>query len=128
MDHPGLGSLKIAQILPEFHEGGVERHVLWLSNELAAMGHQVTVTAGGKLEDKLDPSVSSGCLSTGRTPHGVLFGLEDRRQGERRRMGYPSCPLEGTGMDRLVGVLDVGYTLGFYGSRPLQERLGNKAI
>jgi len=50
--------LKIAQILPEFHEGGVERHVLWLSNELAAMGHQVTViTAGGKLEDKLDPSV-----------------------------------------------------------------------
>lgn len=37
------------------HEGGVERHVLWLSNELAAMGHDVTVvSAGGKLESKLD--------------------------------------------------------------------------
>lgn len=58
MDHPRVESLKIAQILPEFHEGGVERHVLWLSNELAAMGHQVTVvTAGGKLEKKLDPAV-----------------------------------------------------------------------
>ena len=59
MDHPGVGSLKIAQILPEFNEGGVERHVLWLSNELAAMGHKVTlITSGGKLEDKLDPGVN----------------------------------------------------------------------
>jgi len=50
--------LKIAHILPEFHEGGVERHVLWLSNELAGMGHHVTViTAGGKLEEQLDPEV-----------------------------------------------------------------------
>ena len=59
MDHPRVGILKIAQILPEFHEGGVERHVIWLSNELAASGHQVTViTAGGKLEEKLDPGVN----------------------------------------------------------------------
>jgi len=59
VDHPRVGILKIAQILPEFHEGGVERHVLWLSNELAASGHQVTViTAGGKLEEKLDPGVN----------------------------------------------------------------------
>jgi len=35
-------------------EGGVERHVLWLANELAAMGHDVTVvSAGGKLEARL---------------------------------------------------------------------------
>ncbi|HCL78733.1 MAG TPA: glycosyltransferase, partial [Synergistaceae bacterium] len=34
--------------------GGVERHVLWLSNELAAMGHTVVVvSAGGKLEPQL---------------------------------------------------------------------------
>lgn len=46
--------MKIFQILPEMHEGGVERHVLWLSNELAAMGHDVTVvSAGGKLEGDL---------------------------------------------------------------------------
>lgn len=46
--------MKILQILPEFQEGGVERHVLWLSNELAATGHDVTViSAGGKLEENL---------------------------------------------------------------------------
>ena len=51
--------MKIAQILPEFHEGGVERHVLWLSNALAGLGHEVTViSAGGKLEDKLDRRVA----------------------------------------------------------------------
>lgn len=53
-----MGYLKIAQILPEFHEGGVERHVLWLSNALVELGHEVTViSAGGKLEKKLDPKV-----------------------------------------------------------------------
>lgn len=53
-----MGSLKVAHILPEFHEGGVERHILWLSNALAEIGHNVTVvTAGGKLEKKLDPRV-----------------------------------------------------------------------
>ena len=51
--------MKIAQILPEFHEGGVERHVLWLSNALVELGHEVTViSAGGKLEEKLDSKVS----------------------------------------------------------------------
>jgi len=50
--------MKIMQILPEFEEGGVERHVLWLSNELASRGHEVTVvSAGGKLENQLDPGV-----------------------------------------------------------------------
>ncbi|GAB6280192.1 MAG: glycosyltransferase family 4 protein [Thermovirga sp.] len=52
--------MRIAQILPEFHEGGVERHVLWLSNALAKLGHDVTViSAGGKLEEKLDPGIDS---------------------------------------------------------------------
>lgn len=46
--------MKIIHILPEFDEGGVERHVLWLANELAALGHEVAVvSAGGKLETKL---------------------------------------------------------------------------
>jgi len=46
--------LKILQILPELHEGGVERHVLWLSNGLAAGGHEVVVvSAGGKMEREL---------------------------------------------------------------------------
>lgn len=59
MDDRGVERLKIAQILPEFEEGGVERHVLWLSNALAEMGHEITViTAGGKLEEKLDPKVA----------------------------------------------------------------------
>lgn len=37
--------------MPEMHEGGAERNVLWLSNELSAMGQDgVAVSAGGKLE------------------------------------------------------------------------------
>lgn len=50
--------MKIIQILPEFEEGGVERHVLWLSNELAARGHDIlAVSSGGKLERQLAPAV-----------------------------------------------------------------------
>jgi len=46
--------VRVILVLPEFHEGGVERHVLWLANELAAMGHDVVVvSAGGKLQSKL---------------------------------------------------------------------------
>jgi len=49
--------LKILMILPEFEEGGVERHVLWLSSGLSSLGHSVSiVTAGGKLESKLPPA------------------------------------------------------------------------
>ncbi|EHM09305.1 glycosyltransferase [Thermanaerovibrio velox DSM 12556] len=47
--------LKVLQILPEFQEGGVERHVLNLSNALHTMGHSVTVvSAGGALQHLLD--------------------------------------------------------------------------
>lgn len=46
--------MKVLQLLPEFEEGGVERHVLWLSEELASRGHEVlVVSAGGKLEKDL---------------------------------------------------------------------------
>ena len=46
--------MRILQILPGFEEGGVERHVLWLSNELARRGHEITVlSSGGKLEASL---------------------------------------------------------------------------
>lgn len=51
-------SLKVIQMLPEFHEGGVERHVLWLSGALAKQGHEVMVVSkGGKLEKFLDEAV-----------------------------------------------------------------------
>lgn len=46
--------MKIVHVLPELQEGGVERHVLWLSKELALKGNDVTViSAGGKLEKVL---------------------------------------------------------------------------
>lgn len=50
--------MKILMILPEFEEGGVERHVLWLSTELSALGHSVWIaTAGGRLEAMLPPEI-----------------------------------------------------------------------
>ncbi len=50
--------MKILMILPEFEEGGVERHVLWLSTELSALGHSVWIaTAGGRLETMLPPEI-----------------------------------------------------------------------
>ena len=55
MDPGRVAELNLVQILPEFEEGGVERHVLWLGNALAGRGHRVTViSAGGKLEAALD--------------------------------------------------------------------------
>ncbi len=46
------------QILPELDEGGVERHVLSLSNGLCAHGHEVVVvSAGGRHVADLTPGV-----------------------------------------------------------------------
>ena len=39
--------MKFIEILPELEEGGVERHVLWLSNGLARRGHEVLVVSAG---------------------------------------------------------------------------------
>ncbi len=55
MDYREVERMKIIQLLPEFIEGGVERHVLGLSNELSKMGHTVlVVSGGGKLQEKLE--------------------------------------------------------------------------
>jgi len=67
--------MKIIQILPEFEEGGVERHVLWLSNELVNQGHEVLiVSAGGKLEKQLDQRVERWKLPVHRkNPFTALY-------------------------------------------------------
>lgn len=50
--------MKIIEILPELDIGGVERHVIDLSNELAARGHDVLViSAGGKMQSQLSDKV-----------------------------------------------------------------------
>lgn len=50
--------MKIIEILPELDIGGVERHVIDLSNELAVRGHNMTViSAGGKMQNQLSPAV-----------------------------------------------------------------------
>lgn len=50
--------LKIIEILPELDIGGVERHVIDLSNELTARGHEITViSAGGKMQSQLSGAV-----------------------------------------------------------------------
>ena len=79
--------LKVMQILPEFHEGGVERHVLWLSNEMAKKGHEVlVVTKGGKLESHLDERVGVWHLPCAKPRHGFCAM---RVPGElKRRLGY----------------------------------------
>jgi hypothetical protein len=40
--------MKIIHILPELEEGGVERHVLWLTEELSSRGHEVAVMSSGE--------------------------------------------------------------------------------
>jgi glycosyltransferase involved in cell wall biosynthesis len=50
--------MKIIEILPQMIEGGVERHIIMLTNELVRKGHQVMViSGGGKLVSKLNPDV-----------------------------------------------------------------------
>lgn len=51
--------MRIIEILPELDIGGVERHVIDLSNELAERGHDVLViSAGGKMQSLLSDKVS----------------------------------------------------------------------
>ena len=50
--------MRILHIVPEFEEGGVERHVLRLSRDLIGLGHEVSLaTAGGRLEAQLPEEV-----------------------------------------------------------------------
>ena len=54
----GQEKMKIAEILPELDIGGVERHVIDLSNELSKRGHEITViSAGGKMACQLSGAV-----------------------------------------------------------------------
>ncbi len=51
--------MKILHILPEFEEGGVERHVLMLAGQQKEAGHDVfVVSAGGKLDSQLAKGVT----------------------------------------------------------------------
>lgn len=50
--------MKVIEILPELDIGGVERHVIDLSNELSARGSEVLVIASyGKMQPQLSPKV-----------------------------------------------------------------------
>lgn len=50
--------MRIIQILPELDIGGVERHVIDLSNELAERGHDVLVVSnGGQMQNQLSGKV-----------------------------------------------------------------------
>ena len=50
--------MKIIEILPELDIGGVERHVIDLSNELVKRGHEIVViSAGGKMQCQLSQKV-----------------------------------------------------------------------
>jgi glycosyltransferase involved in cell wall biosynthesis len=81
--------MKVVQLVPGFDEGGVERHVLWLASELAALGHEVlVVTEGGKLEADLPLSVKVRHLPVSRK--NPLSGLRCALQLSRwiRREGW----------------------------------------
>jgi len=55
--------MKIIEILPELDIGGVERHVIDLSNELTRRGHKIlVVSAGGQMQKQLSTSVEHRCL------------------------------------------------------------------
>lgn len=82
-------TLKVMQILPEFHEGGVERHVLWLSNEMAKKGHEVlVVTKGGKLESYLDERVGVWHLPVHAKNPVTAFFCAMRIAGRAKKEGW----------------------------------------
>lgn len=81
--------MKFIEILPELEEGGVERHVLWLSNGLARRGHEVlVVSAGGKLEHALVVGTQSWRLPVHyKNPLTVLYSAA-RIAAAAKRNGY----------------------------------------
>jgi glycosyltransferase involved in cell wall biosynthesis len=81
--------MKILMILPEFEEGGVERHVLWLSTELSTLGNTVSiVTAGGRLEKKLPQEVRVVHLPVHRKNLFTAFFSAVRIAGIARREAF----------------------------------------
>ncbi|GAB1427903.1 glycosyltransferase family 4 protein [Aminivibrio sp.] len=79
--------MKIIQILPALEEGGVERHVLWLSGELVSRGHEVcVVSSGGRLVSALPAQVEHWTLPVeAKNPFSALssaFRIASRVQKE----------------------------------------------
>ena len=83
MDLGGGRQMKIMEILPELVEGGVERHVLMLSDRLVRDGHEVmVVSGGGKLVEKLNPQVEHWTLPVQRK--NLITGLGCARKISER--------------------------------------------
>lgn len=78
--------MKIVEILPELDIGGVERHVIDLSNELLRRGHEVLViSAGGQMLPQLASGVEHRILPVHRKNYfsvlkcaGLLAGMVKR--------------------------------------------------
>lgn len=79
-------AMKIAHILPELDEGGVEQHVLTLANGLCARGHELlVVSAGGRLVSKLAPGIRHLILPVHRKNALTCFGCALRLAPVLRR-------------------------------------------
>lgn len=77
--------MNVALLLPEFEEGGVERHVLWLAQGLSRRGLGVTVISrGGKLVGELPEKVTHVALPVhAKNPiTAVTAALRIARRGE----------------------------------------------
>jgi len=55
--------MKIIELVPELEEGGVERHLLWMTEKLIERGHEVLIiSAGGKMISQFHPQVKHWTL------------------------------------------------------------------
>lgn len=117
-----IESLKVIQMLPEFHEGGVERHVLWLSSALAKQGHEVMVVSKG--ESLKGSSARGKGLAPSRSCQKPLYRplvcFAHCQEGKRGGVGRDSRPLARSLLDRLVGWLFKRHSLGRDFARYLQ--------
>ncbi|MDO5114982.1 MAG: glycosyltransferase family 4 protein [Synergistaceae bacterium] len=68
-----LNKLVIMEILPELDMGGVEDHVVDLSNYMASQGHEViVVSSGGRLESELDGPLHVKLPVSSKNPLSIL--------------------------------------------------------
>lgn len=55
--------MKVIELVPELQEGGVERHLLWMTEKLVERGHEVLIiSAGGKMTSLFHPQVKQWIL------------------------------------------------------------------
>lgn len=81
--------MKIIEILPELDIGGVERHVIDLSNELAERGHCVMViSAGGKMQCQLSDKVEHRKLEVDRKNPVIGWLCAKKISGWIKREGW----------------------------------------